>query len=137
MGRSHRLAQRQEVLLTDLSREAIVCFPRELSPRFFDEITRIHQTPEIGARLLETQDPTGAASFTLYASAEAVSVALAPAAAEYVNRYPGALALVPLEAAVPQVPISVVTRQGTDTPELRALAEACRYVAENAADGAD
>jgi LysR family cyn operon transcriptional activator len=130
MGIGHPLAQRQEIALQDLRRQTILALPRDFAPRFVDELARLHQNPEIDAQPLETPEPEGSLTLHLYASGEAIALAPASIADEYVARYRDSVLCVPLDTSVPPLPVTIVHRlDSDDDDELQDFVAVCREVA--------
>jgi DNA-binding transcriptional LysR family regulator len=122
MGASHRFARRKHVAITELEGETIVTLPRDLAPRYHDELANIYRAAGFEPVLRETPDPDGGATLQLYVRCEAVATAPITIGQEYAARNHGWIVFVPFDDATPRVRVEMVWRAGSSDPLIHELA---------------
>jgi DNA-binding transcriptional LysR family regulator len=129
MGASHRFARREHVDITDLEGETIVTLPRDLAPRYHDELANLYRAAGFEPRLRETPDPDGGATLQLYVRCEAVATAPITIGQEYAARNHGWVVFVPFAEGTPRVRVEMVWRTGSSDPLVQELATVFRGLA--------
>lgn len=132
-GERHRLSRRSVIDPCDLERETVFVLPRDLGPRFYDEIARIQQADGGPRCLVDTPDPGGSLTLDLYARGKAVGLSTAWVVEEFVQRHPSTVVHVAFGAAVPRVPVMMVWRRDADHSGLERFLAVCREMVSQAA----
>jgi DNA-binding transcriptional LysR family regulator len=131
MGASHRLARRDRVLLSDLEGETILALPRDLAPRYHDDLVDMYRQAGVDARIRETPDPDGGVTLHLYVQGEAVAVAPITIGEEYAARCHGWVVFVPFADETPRISVEMVWRAASTDPHVDRLLAIFRELGES------
>jgi len=120
----HPLAARADIPLAALAQEHIIIFPRELAPRFYDELVAMCRGAGFEPMVLQESFHT---DWDLGLLAIHGRIALAPAAVS--SNAPAGVAVVQLSPPAPRMTMAVCWRKDTRSPAVQAFLKTAREVA--------
>ncbi len=134
VGRSHRLARRGHVALSDLAGETLELWPRELAPAYYDAVLAdchaagfepaVREAPTLGSIWMTTRHPG------MSRVPDGLAVGLVPGSAAAM--LDGSMIALPLRPATSHVEYVLCTDPTRVTPAVRAFTRLARAVAREA-----
>lgn len=124
MSRRHRLARRARLHLRDLASEAVVWFPRRISPRFHDGVTQAWAKAGVMLDIVQEVDQTPA-MLSLVAAGMGITFLVAG----YRHLKPAEVVLRPVEDLKLAFDLSLCWRKDDESPALRTFLAMAREAA--------